>query len=122
LKAAELAQVMQKESPEIVRAQLAAICGPANDATAGKSVDGGGAAGAGEEWLSVTEAAELLRRDLPGLDLKKARSRVSTAANRGKFKTNGGTGKGRKIHRDSFSRWRLEQRDTDLDAQDEQGP
>ena len=34
------------------------------------------------EWLTVTQAAELLMCDLPHLTLKKARSRISTAAGR----------------------------------------
>jgi hypothetical protein len=70
-------------------------------------------------WLSVTEAAELLMKDLPSLSLENARARVSAAAGRRSFGTNGMTRDKRRIDRDSFSTWRLAQRDKDLDAEDE---
>ncbi len=69
-------------------------------------------------WLTVTQAAELLLEDVDGLDLKRARSRVSSAANNGKFKTNGMTRGRRRIDPDSFCRWRLEQRERNLDRVD----
>ena len=64
-------------------------------------------------WLTVTEATKLLLRDVSGADLSKARARVSRAADAGKFRTNGEKGRRRRIDRDSFSTWRLEQRDQD---------
>jgi len=66
---------------------------------------------------SVNRAAKLLAKDLPWLDLKKARSRVSIAAGRGEFDTNGETRKQRRIEPRSFDSWRLKQRDRDLDAE-----
>jgi DNA-binding response OmpR family regulator len=66
-------------------------------------------------WLTVTEAATLLCQDVPGLDLKGARARVSWAAGAGKFRTNGEKGPGRRIDPTSFNSWRLQQRDIDLD-------
>jgi CheY-like chemotaxis protein len=77
-----------------------------------------GAADANADWLTVTQAAELLVHDLPGLDLKRARARVSVSAGRDEFGTNGRKGKSRRIDRHSFSTWRLAQRDRDLDAED----
>jgi hypothetical protein len=69
------------------------------------------------DWITVTDAANLLLKDLPFLngDLKKARARVSRAASDDKFKTNGGKGRARLIDTGSFARWRLKQRDADLD-------
>lgn len=69
-------------------------------------------------WLTVTQGAELLQADLPHLDLKKARARVSDAANRKKFITNEKTGRERLIEINSFSSWRLIQRDKGLDAEE----
>ncbi|MBX3322453.1 MAG: hypothetical protein KF757_05630 [Phycisphaeraceae bacterium] len=69
------------------------------------------------EWLSVTEAAELLINDVSGIDLDKAKARVSKAATEKRFRTNGISGRDRRIDRDSFSTWRLEQRENDLDRQ-----
>jgi len=71
-------------------------------------------------WLTVTEAARLLEKDLPWLDLKKARSRVSVAAGRGEFQTNGESRKQRRIEPHSFDSWRLKQRDRDLDSEDDE--
>jgi hypothetical protein len=70
------------------------------------------------EWLTVTEAARLLIKDLPGLALEQARARVSVSASRGSFRTNGQLREKRRIDRDSFATWRLAQRDKDLDAED----
>jgi hypothetical protein len=69
------------------------------------------------DGLTVTQAAAMLQRDLPGLGLEKARARVSAAAGRGEFKS-AGSRRGRRIDPDSFSSWRLKQRDRDLDAED----
>jgi CheY-like chemotaxis protein len=68
-------------------------------------------------WLTVTQSAELLLRDLPSLNLAKARSRISTAAGRKEFKF-AGSRKGRRVDPVSFDAWRLKQRDRDLDAED----
>jgi CheY-like chemotaxis protein len=70
------------------------------------------------QWLTVTDAAELLMHDVPGLDLAKARSRISTAASRKEFKFSG-CRKDRRIEPNSFAAWRLKQRDRDLDEEDE---
>jgi len=72
----------------------------------------------GVNWLTVTEAAELLMRDLPGLNLDAARARVSVAASRGAFRTNNLKREQRRVEATSFSAWRLTQRDKDLDAED----
>ena len=74
--------------------------------------------GDGTGWLTVTQAGELLMHDLPGLDLAKARSRISTAAGRKEFKFDGER-KERRIDPHTFASWRLKQRDRDLDAEDE---
>jgi len=71
-----------------------------------------------EAWLTVTECAQLLLDVVSGLDLEKAKARVSKAASDGKFRTNGKKGTDRRVDRDSFSTWRLEQRERDLDAAD----
>lgn len=73
-------------------------------------------------WLTVTEAAALLAKDLPGLDHDRAKARVSAAASRRSFKTNNRTREARRIERDSFNSWRLAQRDKDLDAEDDEEP
>lgn len=70
----------------------------------------------GDAWITVTAAAKLLLDDISGIDLDKAKARVSKAANEGKFRTNGKKGAARRIGRDSFSTWRLEQREKDLAA------
>ncbi len=74
----------------------------------------------GREWLTVTQAAELLMGDLPALDLRHARARVSVAAARGEFATNERPRRERRIEKHSFSTWRLKQRDRDLDEEDEE--
>ena len=84
-----------------------------------RGVLGEGAPAADGAWLTVTEAAELLMTDLPGLELEHAKARVSKAASVRKFTTNSRKGVARRIDRASFSAWRLEQRDRDLDAADE---
>jgi len=71
-----------------------------------------------DKWLTVTQAAELLVHDLPGLTIKKARSRISTAASRGEFKTTGSR-RSQRVEPVSFAAWRLKQRDKDLDAEDD---
>ncbi len=69
-------------------------------------------------WLTVTAAADLLRRDLPALNARQASARVSKAATSAKFVTNGKSGMARRIEPVSFDAWRLKQRDRDLDAED----
>ncbi len=73
-----------------------------------------------EQWLTVTQCAQLLTKDLLGISLDQARAKVSWAAGAGKFVTNGQKGRARRIERVSFDAWRLEQRDRSLDAHDEQ--
>lgn len=72
-----------------------------------------------EQWLGVSECAALLLKDVSGIDLKKAKGRVSFAANDGKFHTNGKKGIARRIERVSFDAWRLKQRERDLEMADE---
>jgi hypothetical protein len=74
----------------------------------------------GDGWLTVTQAARLLTRDVPGLDMAKARSRISTAAGREEFEFDGDR-KNRRIEPVSFNAWRLKQRDRDLDDEDDDG-
>lgn len=69
-------------------------------------------------WLTVTEAATLLLNDVSDLSLGTAKTRVTRAADREKFRTNGKGGPERRIDPDSFSTWRLEQREKDLDECD----
>lgn len=71
-----------------------------------------------DAWITVTDAAKLLLTDVSGIDLNKAKARVSKAAGEGRFRTNGKDGRNRRIDRDSFSTWRLEQREKDLAAYD----
>lgn len=70
-----------------------------------------------DAWLTVTQAGELLKKDLPWLTPQKSNARVSKAAGEERFRTNGKKGAGRRIDRDSFSTWRLQQRDKDLEAE-----
>lgn len=72
-----------------------------------------------EQWLSVTQCAELLCKDFPHLQLDHAKARVSKAAGSKKFVTNGKRGPARRIEAVSFNAWRLQQRDRDLDAADD---
>jgi hypothetical protein len=72
----------------------------------------------GCNWMTVTEAAELLMQDLPSLDLKHARARVSVAAARGDFQTNEKDRQQRRVEKHSFNTWRLKQRDRCLDDYD----
>lgn len=74
--------------------------------------------GAEGDWLTVTAAAELLMRDLH-IDLPTARARVSAAATREAFGTNGQTRDKRCIEPHSFNSWRLKLRNRDLDAEDD---
>lgn len=71
------------------------------------------------QWITVTQAAELLRLDFPYLSAAKAKARVSAAAGRGSFKTNGRERHERRINAESFDSWRLTQRQRDLDAEDD---
>lgn len=66
-------------------------------------------------WLTVTEAAELLLDDVSGIDLERAKARVCRAAAANRFRINGERGRRRRIDRDSFSTWRLEQRERELE-------
>lgn len=68
------------------------------------------------KWITVTEAGQMLLADVSGITLDQAKARVSKAATSGKFTTNGKERQARRIDRDSFSRWRLEQREKDLAA------
>lgn len=83
---------------------------PANDTAVGTSRG---------KMLTVTEAAALLLDVVSGLDISRAKARVSKAASSQKFQTNGKKGEARRIDRDSFSTWLLDQRSRDLDAADE---
>lgn len=69
------------------------------------------------EPLTVTAAAQLLMRDIPGLNLDRARARVSKAAGRDEFEHTG-TFRARRIDPVSFDLWRLRQRDRDLDREE----
>lgn len=71
-----------------------------------------------DAWITVTAAAKQLLEDVSGIDLGKAKARVSKAAGEGRFRTNGKEGRDRRIDQDSFSTWRLEQRAKDLAAYD----
>ncbi len=73
-----------------------------------------------ETWLTVKDCALLLMKDLPHIELEHAKARVSKAANAGKFTTNGKKRDARRIERTSFDAWRLQQRDRDLDAEDDE--
>ena len=61
---------------------------------------------------------DVLGQDLPWLNPTKAKARVSTAANRGEFVTNKKKGRDRRVKLDSFSTWRIKQRNRGLDAED----
>jgi len=87
---------------------------PTTSAGASAKADQGGKT---DGWLTVTQAAELLVDDLPALDIKKARSRISTAASRKAF-TFTGIRKNRRIEPNSFAAWRLKQRNRDLRRED----
>lgn len=71
-----------------------------------------------DSWITVTEAAKLLLQDVSGLKFGTAKVKVTRAADDGLFRTNGKARSERRIDRDSFSTWRLEQREKDLDACD----
>jgi len=69
-----------------------------------------------EDWITVTAAAKLLLEVVSGIDLGKAKARVSKAAGEGHLRTNGKEGRERRIDRGSFSIWQREQQKKDLDA------
>lgn len=71
-----------------------------------------------EQWFTVTQCAERLLADVSGIDKKQAAARVSFAAGRNKFHTNGKNGPARRIERTSFDAWRLQQRERDLNDAD----
>lgn len=70
------------------------------------------------EWLRVTDAGRLLLSDVSDITLPQAKARVTKAIRAGKIRTNGKTSHQRRIDPDSFSTWRLEQREKDLAAYD----
>lgn len=80
----------------------------------GKRLLGAEDATASAPWLIVTEAAGILMQSFPTLDLSKARSRVSWACGKKKFRSNGETGRGRRIERTGFLAWVYEQVQIDL--------
>jgi len=84
---------------------------------AGQYVSAGDNANGANNWLTVTQAAKLLTRDVPCLNVTKARARISAAAGRKDFVFTGDR-KGRRIEPGSFANWRLKQRDRDLDEED----
>jgi hypothetical protein len=71
------------------------------------------------DMMTVTDSAKLLVKDFAHLTLQLARARVSSAASRGQFRTNGERGAARRIERVSFDAWRLRVRDADLDREDD---
>jgi hypothetical protein len=73
-------------------------------------------------WLKVSQAAILLIKDFPGLSKTIANARVSSAADRRKFRTNGQKGVRRRIDPVSFDAWRLAEIKRDLDAEDRDEP
>jgi hypothetical protein len=81
------------------------------------TVDGQGRS----KCLTVTDAAKRLMDVVSGLTLEKARARISAAAGRDEFQTNGKKRTDRLIDRDSFSSWLLKQRDRDLADADADG-
>ncbi len=111
-----------EKTPVVSLAETVSIEGGAIHVDLSSVVSQCRAAGASRSrtWMTVTEAAQLLMRDLPGLKLETARARVSVAASRQAFQSNKQKGARRLIDADSFSAWRLQQRDKDLDAEDEQ--
>jgi hypothetical protein len=82
-------------------------------ATASQEVVAHAESGPGQ-WLTVTHAAERLLDVRSGIDLPKARARVSRAAGDAKFRTNGLAGVARRIHEPSFSIWLLRERAAEL--------
>lgn len=71
------------------------------------------------DWIKHTEAAKMLCEAISGLVLKHARGRVSAAAGRDEFKTNGKKRRHLRIDRHTFSTWLWEQREKGLDAEDD---
>lgn len=67
-------------------------------------------------WQTVSEAAKLLLADISGLDLAKARARVSIASRRGQFLSNGQAKYEHRVEPTSYAAWRLAQRERDLNA------
>ena len=70
-----------------------------------------------EDWHTVTEAAELLAKDL-NIPLKLAKARISAACTRGEIKTNGKKRGDRRIEPGSLALYRMRKRDADLDEED----
>ncbi|MFN0136921.1 MAG: hypothetical protein ACKVS9_12485 [Phycisphaerae bacterium] len=70
-------------------------------------------------WLTVTDAARQLMTDIPGLSLDHARARVSEAAGKKLFRTNGRIRHSRRIEPITFARWRLDQRERDVARENE---
>lgn len=71
--------------------------------------------------LTVTNAAKRLMVKVYGLTLEKARARVSAAAGRGEFVTNGKERNDRRIDLHTFNTWLLEQERRDLAKADADG-
>ena len=67
----------------------------------------------------MTEAGEMLLDVVSGLDLPRARGRVSAAASDRKFRTNGDKGRNRRIDLHSFNTWLMQQRQRELDHFDQ---
>jgi len=65
-------------------------------------------------WLTNKEAATRLQEVVSGTTFSKAKARVSAAASRQAFRTNGQTGDGHRIETASFMDWLWKQRAADL--------
>lgn len=72
---------------------------------------------AGQEWLTVSEAARLLQTDIDGLEFANAAGRISQAIRSRRF-TVEGTNSRRRIDPTSFAAWRLQQRERNLARSD----
>jgi len=118
LTAAGASEFIAKPFPPQGRTLRSVICGVLDRPAAANSASSVSPALADSEWLTVGQCAELLRSDISNLDLKRATARVSFAAGRSRFRTNGQKGPARRVERVSFDAWRLHQRDRDLDAAD----
>ena len=68
-------------------------------------------------WLTVTEAAHLHLDDVDGMTLKRAKVRISRACDAAKIVCRD-KGTDRRIEPDSFSAWRLAERESNLDDKD----
>lgn len=66
------------------------------------------------DLLTNKEAATVLCRHNPGLDIDKAEARVSAAGGRGAFRTTGGKGASKRIEKESFAVWLLDLQEAEL--------